>query len=1197
WPFDGFQEFAGTGDVVHYHLTSPVPCNTAYTLRAVLPLGFLVKRGTSALAVDGAAATAVADPSTDPTTGASWALPALACTGTTPVRLDFQGLGGFRLGEQTATAKRIVGTVTSTAASQAPVTVTQNFEPADNSPGSAPPILANTLAIGHVATAGDVDWRSFSTAGLPRGTKVTVYLRPPAGTDLDVYLTKPTAATLLSSPIPNSPIPNSPIPNSPLPDNGTSLNGTVDNPQPEGLQDAPIPNSQISSAGITRGDGVEVAEVELSGDEGGPVNIAVDGYNGAHSADAYTLRVKIVVPKTLPACPARTFLNAAPANPTLPASIPATTQTLFLLNFGATARSFPNGLASAQSLLAKLNTVAARSEVKGAVLQVDGDAAVRTAKAAWDASPCSMAAANDVVRKINAVVARYRAQARGVQNIVIVGGDELIPMARISDLTGDDDESTAVSDLFFTTNNLTRANALFASEFLSNTMTDDAYTAGETIPWFGRELYLPQIAGGRLVETPQEIMGQLDQYIASGGVLTPSTAVVSGYDFMKDEAGVVSSELHSRTPAVTVDSGPGLRPFIGDNWFASDLQPYYQSPATQRGIISANGHYNHWELAPATPMPPQTAQLVATGVLPPLGSLTPQTLGAILFTMGCHAGLSVSDTFPSGATPERLRDWAQALSQNKTAVYVANTGYGYGDYKAIALSERLMTLFAHNLSSDGSIGRKLVLAKRQYAASIGSYDPYAEKALAEATFYGLPFYRIGTGADPADAATVATSPDPAGTGVQVASVLTDPVLAPHVTDRGTYYSAASTAADGGVEYLKDRPVEPRLTKETTATNTALRAHGVRITELSTHDVPGSIHPLIAKPMVDLAAHEPEAQVSNVTFPATFAAVNHWTAFGTAHDQLVIDAGQTRPDGSGGQTQRLVDHIKVEVLYSSSPDVTAPIFSSVGSIVTGNKATLFARTTDEAGGSGVVRVTAFYTQGGSTWEFLTLTRVGTSDLFVGTTDPATHPITVPKIEAAFWSQDGAGNVGYTTDKGRLFTSLTGDNQPPEVVIGAPIDNGAFTIGQNVPASFTCSDPGGVSTCAGTVANGQPIDTASIGAKSFTVAATDLSGNATPAAAATAHYSVISTPASLCNYTFSLVRDSAKYKALPASLRAAIEAVVKKGCDKLGQIAPTLTPAQRAALVKAYGDVVDVLAGQGYLTPAQAVTLKAAASTLV
>ena len=50
----------------------------------------------------------------------------------------------------------------------------------------------------------------------------------------------------------------------------------------------------------------------------------------------------------------------------------------------------------------------------------------------------------------------------------------------------------------------------------------------------------------------------------------------------------------------------------------------------------------------------------------------------------------------------------------------------------------------------------------------------------------------------------------------------------------------------------------------------------------------------------------------------------------------------------------------------------------------------------------------------------------------------------------------------------------------------------------PALFRA--PGGVSTCTGSSPLGQPIDTGSVGAKTFTVTATVLSGNTTPAAQA-------------------------------------------------------------------------------------------------
>ncbi len=1097
WPIDGFQAFAGTGDVVHYHLTAPLPCGTAYSLRVTLPHGFLVKPGTSSIVVGTGKRQAVGDPAQDAATGATWdtthqGLPqATGCSGagTQPAGLDFQALAGFRLGLQTSTARLIVGTTTSAAVAQAPLTVTQNNEP-DDTPATAPAIQPNTLGIGHIASSSDLDWRSISTAGLPAGTKIIVYLRPPAGTDLDLYLTKPGSLSLLSSPVPNSPVPNSPVPNSPVPNSpvpnsGDTLNRTSDNPQPEGLQDAPVPNSALASYGITRGDGVEVAAVTLSGTESGPVGALVDGYNGDHSADPYTLRVQIVKPPQLPACPARTFASPSATVGTLPASIPADTQTLFLLNSEATGRTY--GQAAADGLKARLDTfVAAHPELKAAVLSVDGDPAVRAAKAAWDAAPCSIPAANDVVRKINAVVARYRAQAtvggvESVKNIVIVGGDELMPMARVADGTTDANESTASGDLLFTTQGGTRANALFASEFLGNVLTDDAYAAGSTIPWFGGELDLPSVAVGRLVETPAEIEKQLDAYDASDGVLTPglndgvltpTDGVVTGYDFMTDEATQIQSELAGRLTGL-------FSPFIGGNWLNTDIKPYYDNSLHRGGILSVNGHYNHWELAPAAPQPIVKSGLLDSTALPNQ-TLPTQLQNAILFTMGCHAGLNVSDTFPFDTGKEQqLRDWAQGLAQNGAGVYVANTGYGYGDYDAIALSEQLMTMFAHNLAADGTIGRKLALAKQQFFGTIGIADPYAAKALQEATFYGLPFYAVGSRTEAPDAPLVTTGPTVVSN-VAAASFSWPSdfgtALQRHDTSRGTYWSTGTS----GVEYVDGRPIEPRADHEVTASG--LTAHGVLIDSLTTHDT--AVDPLIASPMIDNSAHEPELKVTNSTFPATFASIGHWNAFGKRHDELVFVPGQTRD----GAVQRLVDTAGLHVLYSTSSDVTPPLFTQVGSIVEGGTATLFAHVADP---SGVPLVRAFFTQGSASWTFVDLARQGTSDLYIGTA----LGITVPRIEAAFEAEDGAGNVGFTTDKGHLFLSLTGDHTGPEVTVAAPIENGALAKNQVVPASFACSDPGGVVSCSGTTPNGANIDTSTYGTHAFTVTATDVSGNTT------------------------------------------------------------------------------------------------------
>ena len=64
---------------------------------------------------------------------------------------------------------------------------------------------------------------------------------------------------------------------------------------------------------------------------------------------------------------------------------------------------------------------------------------------------------------------------------------------------------------------------------------------------------------------------------------------------------------------------------------------------------------------------------------------------------------------------------------------------------------------------------------------------------------------------------------------------------------------------------------------------------------------------------------------------------------------------------------------------------------------------------------------------------------------------------------------------------------------------------------VLAEFSCSDPGGsgiaaVDGCVGTVDDGDPVDTGTLGAKSFTVTGTDVAGNETEV---THSYTVVDT----------------------------------------------------------------------------------------
>jgi hypothetical protein len=80
--------------------------------------------------------------------------------------------------------------------------------------------------------------------------------------------------------------------------------------------------------------------------------------------------------------------------------------------------------------------------------------------------------------------------------------------------------------------------------------------------------------------------------------------------------------------------------------------------------------------------------------------------------------------------------------------------------------------------------------------------------------------------------------------------------------------------------------------------------------------------------------------------------------------------------------------------------------------------------------------------------------------------------------------------------------------PTITIHSPGDGAKYEQRSRVLASFTCSEgaiTSPIATCKGTVANGQPVKTSTIGTKSFTVTVTDRSGQRR---SETVHYTVAS-----------------------------------------------------------------------------------------
>jgi lysophospholipase L1-like esterase len=98
-----------------------------------------------------------------------------------------------------------------------------------------------------------------------------------------------------------------------------------------------------------------------------------------------------------------------------------------------------------------------------------------------------------------------------------------------------------------------------------------------------------------------------------------------------------------------------------------------------------------------------------------------------------------------------------------------------------------------------------------------------------------------------------------------------------------------------------------------------------------------------------------------------------------------------------------------------------------------------------------------------------------------------------------------NEGNEDQREVSYTVIDGTD--PSIELNTPSSGAVFTLGQPVVASYSCADDeggSGLATCTGTVADGAPIDTASVGWKTFTVTATDNQGNTS---STTAQYQVV------------------------------------------------------------------------------------------
>jgi hypothetical protein len=450
-------------------------------------------------------------------------------------------------------------------------------------------------------------------------------------------------------------------------------------------------------------------------------------------------------------------------------------------------------------------------------------------------------------------------------------------------------------------------------------------------------------------------MATVDNYLGNGSVVVSNT-LVTAYDFLSDSGNAINSTLSSQGVTNRDD-------LISDGWGASQLVSSWPGAADTPELVSVNAHFEHWLALPAVTDP----LFYNTDILN--GNVSNQ----IAYSMGCHAGLSVFDDFvalpgDTASTP----DFPQAMAEKGAAAWVANTGYGYGMDDAITHSEDLYLKLTQQLGSAAGkpVGQALVEAKQRYlgdaaAAGFGVYD---EKAMIEATLYGLPMTTVTVPSpqlivdNPAIAVTA--DPDETAGGVITRDInlgfthtLEESFY--QTTSIGNFYSLAGEVFAG-----PGRPIEPSGSISVSPPD-GFRLQGLLWLGGAFTDTPG-FDPVMARPLWDIEEQEPDYSGPggpHDQFPAGWFPNKIWAAnrFGD-QESIVVVSGQFNKDGD---VQRLFSGMILQAVFSpvDNVDFAPPSILYAGSREVPSGLEFLVGASDE---EGVARVVVTYQDGTGSW---------------------------------------------------------------------------------------------------------------------------------------------------------------------------------------------------------------------------------------
>ncbi|MDP2731099.1 MAG: hypothetical protein Q8O55_11560 [Dehalococcoidales bacterium] len=680
-------------------------------------------------------------------------------------------------------------------------------------------------------------------------------------------------------------------------------------------------NTTVAGFSVNRGLNHETVQASID-IPGTRLFIVVKGANGAFSSDPYALQIELKVPVVKNA-PTGSVLVTAPDFPPTETTViifdqlagNAAPKTLFVTQRERLQALYPEE--SWTDLQAALENLAAHPDVLGHIISVPS-----VIYDTWDVNPGSVDEANNVAALVRNETLGYISTRSTIEYIVLVGSDDVIPYRRVPDETVISNERFYIRSAF-----LKAGSPLRYSIQGGFNLTDDFYGDVQPSAFRGRELYIPDFAMGRLVETPQDIIDTARVFLSDEGVIPgviqPTDTFVSGYDFFTDGSEDVFNTF----------STAGLNPvaMISDDWTADGLLSGFLNTSTVPDIDDLNAHYTHYAALSAwgfNQVPIENDLMTSLDLVVPEGS-EPSLFRKIIFSIGCHMGLNVPDRGSKSADPglgvKPALDFPQALTR-QAAILIGNTGYGLGETEGLAGNELILSMLARELvKGEVKIGKAVRDTKIEYLNSLSTISVYDEKSSIQTTLYGLPMYSVQVSQGENNPLFTQATAQVAGESISGNLEITDGSPLPSVSyvlqrqpeppsSLGYYYAASYDTTEGDTQVTAGRAIQPRIVLPVEPT-----VHGVLITGGSYTDIE-DFDPVIHRPTNEWSTNVEEPKTTVFSFwPSEIVTLNTLAAGGDILQNVVVMPGQFMPTSSVPVIgiQRLYNNLKIEYLRGAS----------------------------------------------------------------------------------------------------------------------------------------------------------------------------------------------------------------------------------------------------------------------------------------